>query len=799
MAGPWEKYGGTSQPAPIIGPPKLPPPQTELQQQNDALTNRKLQVEIGEADEKRARGGLGPDKFSDLQGQRESITGFRQYIDELEQLYAQKLEGPDKGTLLGMGGDRNIGGYLPGAIRPENKVFEDKAMGLINVLAPMLGLTGTELNSLGEIQARFGPMIPSPSDSDENIRIKLDGLRRLADQQERGIAAQIGQEPSNPITDRVIQGNNQEQMQVATGDTRVEKNPALAGVNQRIGEMLQQGAGPRDILQFLKRSGASNEALLDVQRQLVEYTKFKKAAEAKGQRVGLPTIDLERWEVPNSTFNQISASPLGAAAIETGNVVTGNHLDNIVELAGGNGELANIGMEQMRQQNPLSSLAGGIVGGAGLYGAGRGALAALGRGAAPATGTFAAPAVAGDAAMGAYIGSGAGGTDMFDPASAALGGVAGAAGGVAGRGVINTAGRAISPTGGSLAPAYAEGVKPTIGQRMGGAFDRVEQAFASVPLVGGIQRTARNNAVQDWQAGAFNQALREIGTELPKGVKSGTQAHAYMQNQFNAAYNKARSGLTFRQDPEFVQDFRAVANEVAGLSPQAQARFTNIVKTGENKLVARGGVLSGDDYKTLVSGIEKRIRKIRKSPSGDYELADVLEDLTIALDKGARRHSAPEAVAALDAADRGYVKAVLIEEAGRKAGGGDFGEFTGKQLEAAVRSNSGLRSRSALRGDAPLQDYAAAGVRLGDSVPDSGTPERIMTTGGLASMAHFIDPLTLSPWIANTLANLPGGKQAVNILISPNRKALDPARRKLLERAHLGGLLAAPAAEGATQ
>lgn len=51
MAGPWEKYGGASQPQalPVIqGPPKLPAPQTPAQSRNDDLTNILLQEQIEE-------------------------------------------------------------------------------------------------------------------------------------------------------------------------------------------------------------------------------------------------------------------------------------------------------------------------------------------------------------------------------------------------------------------------------------------------------------------------------------------------------------------------------------------------------------------------------------------------------------------------------------------------------------------------------------------------------------------------------------------------------------------------------
>jgi len=405
--------------------------------------------------------------------------------------------------------------------------------------------------------------------------------------------------------------------------------------------------------------------------------------------------------------------------------------------------------------------------------------------------------------MGGYIASGSNGTDVIDPGATLKGALAAAGGGIVGRGVVNTAARALSPTGNALAPAYAEGVQPTLGQRAGGVVNRAEQAFGNIPLVGGVQRSARNKAVRQWQVGAFNKALREIGTQLPEGTPPGIPAHKYMQQSFNKAYDDARNGLTFKQDPDFISDFNALRQEVQALPDDAQRIFENFVNDGRNRLAARGGVLSGRDYQALVSRIESKIRRTRKNPSGDTELADVLEGLVLALDKGARRHSTQEAIAKLDAADRGYVMAVLIEGAGARSGS-DVGEFTGKQLEREVMNNAGRRSRRALRGEAPLQDYAEAGKRLGDTMPDSGTTERMMygagTAGGMGALAQFAHPLALAPWAVDTLANLPGAKQAVNLLLAPNRRALDPARRKLMERAHLGGLLlSGPGAQAVSQ
>lgn len=662
-----------------------------------------------------------------------------------------------------------------------------------------------------EMAQEYRVYFPVPGDTEEDLQRKA-GLReeaiaglRIASggEAERSLLGLQGGEAGQHIFDPA-KTEPGEALSLSDGEgTQTVNDPTLAGVNGKINSMLKGGATIREVSDYIVSAGIPLDG--EMRRQLQEINAFRR--KNPGYK-GDYRVDIDDKVVPMSSFRSLVAdaanSPLAAGIVASANTLTGNHLDNIIGAAGGNAELANVGTGILRDENPYASLAGDVAGGIGVYGAGRMGLAAIGRASAPATGAFAAPAIAGDAAMGAYIGSGADGTEMFSGSNALAGAVGGALGGVVGRGAINTAARAISPTGGYLAPAYAEGVQPTLGQRLGGIADRAEQAFGSIPAVGGIQRAARNNAVEQWQAGAFNQALRDIGTELPKGVRTGTAAHAYMQRSFNQAYDKARSGMTFRRDPEFDKDFTdLVQNEVVALGNDGQRIFKSFVDRGNNLLTARGGTLAGQDYKSLVSRIEAKVRSLRKNPQGDTELADTLEGLSMALDKGARRHSTPEAVQAIDAADRGYVKAVLIEEASRRAGS-DMGEFTGKQLEGAIRNSSGRRSRQALRGEAPLQDYAAAGVRLGNTMPDSGTPERLMygitAAGGMGGAAGVIHPGLMAPWVIDTIASLPGARQAVNLLMAPNRRGLDPARQRLMERAQLSGaLLAAPAAQTSAQ
>lgn len=804
---PWEKYAATPQGAPpppgVLGtiPGRVDPYKArdqELQEEaaarareDQAFQREKFEREMAKADK--------PKEVKPT-GEAKSAAGFYARALNAHQLYGAGVE--PRGVIGQMAADmapRSVVNKLSSPERREAQNFADEF-----IRAKLRKESGAVI-AADEMQREYEVYFPMPGDGPDDLARKtmlreqaIEGLKVQAGQEAENVRIVGAASDANKTTDgeHIYEGGQPQSIELSKGGTQRIDDPLLAGVNAKINEMLKSGLPGGDIAAFIQQAGVPVRST-----NLPELIAWRKK---NPQYKGDYTVNIDDKLVPmsglRSAIASAASSPLAAGAVASADVLSGGHLDNLIELGGGSGEVANMGMGLLRQENPTASLVGDVAGGVGLYATGRGALGIAGRGAAPATGTFAPRAIVGDAAMGGYIGSGSNGTDIFSPSGTLMGAAAGAGGGVVGRGGINTVARALSPTGNALAPAYAEGVQPTIGQRMGGVVNRAEQAFANIPLVGGIQRSARNESVKQWQVGAFNKALREIGTELPKGTPPGIPAHKYMQQQFNEAYGKARSELTFRRDSAFDTEFSdLVKNEVAILGEDGQRIFKSFVDRGSNLLNVRGGVLSGSDYKNTVSRIEKKVRALRQNPKGDTELADALEGLVIALDKGARRHSAPEAVAAIDAADRGYVMAALIEEAGRKSGS-DVGEFTGKQLERAVVSNSGRRSRQALRGEAPLQDYAAAGTRLGQTMPDSGSAERFMygatTAGAMGGASVAVNPFFLAPWAIDTLANLPGARQAVNLLLAPNRRGLDPARRRLMERAHLGGLLlSAPAAQ----
>jgi hypothetical protein len=192
--------------------------------------------------------------------------------------------------------------------------------------------------------------------------------------------------------------------------------------------------------------------------------------------------------------------------------------------------------------------------------------------------------------------------------------------------------------------------------------------------------------------------------------------------------------------------------------------------------------MAGEAYASAASDLGRVARNWSGNPATASQ-ASYLRDFLTIMDGAASRASPPEASALLDAANKGYAKSVIIENAA-KAAGGEPTEFTGKQLLKAVQtSDPSVRDRAFLSGQALMQPYAMAAARLSPSLADSGTPQRLMwaraggageaaALGALGAMGH---PGTLTPWAIDTLANLPGIRNAVGAAMAPRATTLPPS------------------------
>lgn len=724
-------------------------------------------------------------------------------INRVQSLYNQNLR-DEAVPLLS-----SLSEFLP---TEDNRQFDASAAGLAEQGLAAFRVPGVGAQSDTELRQFVQANKPSASDYDSTIEEKLLQLRNRVDANRKALglppaqweglnaaqtpaqsdndpAAVAGAVPPQNGSTGGSGGNpggpppfspGDPQYQTATGGSRTVNDPeTAAGVNA----LLRRGASYGEVNRYVSGRGGQP---IDPRQYAAVKAFLRKNPDYDGS-----LVDATRTE-PLSTYDQaitsIGDNAAGAYAMGAGQFLSGNTLDNI------GGEDARLALDVGKAQSPtattLGELSGGIM--AGLTG--EAALARAGMAPGLIRGALA------DTAAGAA--NGAGQADNGDRLSGLVrGAVTGAAGNVAGSTAAKAAGSAFSPTGGRLADLYEAGVRPTPGQRFansgvaGRALNATEEALQSVPLVGSAIRGAREGARDQFQVGAFNQALSEIGEALPKGMKAGTDPHKFSQEAFNRVYDKARSGMTMVADQELKNDLGNLSGDIATLGPAAQNKLKAILANSvNNKLV--NGVLDGNAYKSAVSDLGKHIARLRKGlMSEDQALADVLEGVQDSMDAAARRHSNPDAVELLDAADRGYAKMVTIEDAARRRGGED-GTFSPTQLNAASQNMGGsVRSRKFLRGEAPLQDYAAQGANLVDRTPNSGTADRAMVAGGAAGVAGYVEPTTLMVLGAIGGAYAPGVRRVTTGAMAPSKNAAAKAiGNQLRKRARLVGAVGASSA-----
>lgn len=639
----------------------------------------------------------------------------------------------------------------------------------------------------------------------EAARQKIGGMKSLYAQQYERYAEEAKKQGFNPIDvvgkplpeavrpieEEYIKAHGGTPRSLATGATRNVDDPETtkqmdaairAGLSYEQASAMAQAAGypPPDKATY-------NEA--------VAYAKKNpgyKGSLADATRT-VPNVAADH---PFAVDPQIAAGPLGAALSGMAKAGTMGTIDNLVGAVGGDAAGFRAGQDALAQAQPIADLAGQALGGAAT---GMGISAGLSRVPGMAGGMFGsrvAPnllsreGVVGDTLYGA--GYGAGSEDDNHLQGALAGGLTGLGGGIAARGAVSGLASAVSPTGGAMRPLYDMGVRPSIGQRLGGVANTLEEKFQSIPLVGDAIKGTRDRARDQYQIGLFNDSLSHLNLRLPKSMRPGHEPHAFSQDAISNAYDSALGNMSAAADAHLGQDIGALQQKIGTLRPDSQAQFNKIWADS----VARrfqNGQLAGPAYKQAESELGKRVAAIRKNPTGDHELASALEDALGALRGSALRNSPPDAVAALNAADAAHAKIVRIEEASRKAG--EPAEFSPTQYNTAVKTSSGgVRNRNYLRGDALNTDLAALGTRLGDKVSNSGTVDRLAAGGALFGLGA-IHPGVAAAFGGLGAINAPGIRNVTTELMAPRANPIfDRAADQLRQRARLAGMFGAPLA-----
>lgn len=286
------------------------------------------------------------------------------------------------------------------------------------------------------------------------------------------------------------------------------------------------------------------------------------------------------------------------------------------------------------------------------------------------------------------------------------------------------------------------GVRPTIGQTLGGRWNTVEEKLQSVPILGDAISKARGHAMNQFNSAAINRATGKIGQKVDKIGQDGVHEAG---TKIGAAYDEALSSFGgIRLDSQFAQEASQLQNMAGNLTPDMQKLFD---KTYRDVLVGRlspNGTLLPETFKKVDSELGHIGSQYGKSVvASEKEAGTAIKQLRTILREQAMRTN-PDAAGKLKAADSAYANLVRVEGAA-KAAHNNEGVFTPAQLNMAIRTaDDSVRKRSVARGTALMQDLGNAGQTvLGNRVPNSGTTDRALMAGGAGLLINPMIPAGL--------------------------------------------------------
>ena len=381
-------------------------------------------------------------------------------------------------------------------------------------------------------------------------------------------------------------------------------------------------------------------------------------------------------------------------------------------------------------------------------------------------------------------------TDDFWSAKAKQAALGGVVGGLA-PAVLSGISRIISPKASvnpQLQALRAEGVKPTVGQAIGGKAAAAEEKLQSVPLMGDMISRARGQTLEMFNKAAINRAVAPIGGKVDGvGQESVKKAGDMLSQYYDDALNQVKH---VRFDAKFDADVMQLRGMAQSLVPSMRNKFDAALKNIVGGRMGPQRSMLGDVYKSVDSEIGKVASKYGKSSvASEQELGDALAQLQNLLKQQMMR-SNPQVAQKLQAADAGWANLVRIEQAAKAAKNAE-GVFTPAQLNAAIQmADDSVRGRAVARGTALMQDLGSAGQKvLGSRVPDSGTATRLMLGGGAVGSAAISPAIPAGLAVGGSLYTRPVQNALVRLIADRPQSAV-PVAQFVRNLSPYGGLAA---------
>src|SRR5882672_6087124 len=265
-----------------------------------------------------------------------------------------------------------------------------------------------------------------------------------------------------------------------------------------------------------------------------------------------------------------------------------------------------------------------------------------------------------------------------------------------------------------------ENVRPTIGQALGGGWNRAEESLTSTPIAGDFIANARQRAADTFRQAAYNRVTNPLGVR-PTGLL-GHEAVNELQDATSDAYSSAAQRLgAFQLDQPAVTAMQRVHGMTQYLPDEQQRVFQGTMNQLDQH-ISPTGFIQGEGFKDVDSILGTAARNYRNSASpSDRQLGDAYREMQQQIRQSMGRQAPPGVAADFQAADQAYANQVRVEGAATRA--------------------------AASGGNLLMQDLGTAGQDvIGNKVPNSGTASRLMTPAAI--MAAFTNPKVLASTIA---------------------------------------------------
>ncbi len=284
----------------------------------------------------------------------------------------------------------------------------------------------------------------------------------------------------------------------------------------------------------------------------------------------------------------------------------------------------------------------------------------------------------------------------------------------------------------------AEGVKPTVGQSLGGWANAIEEKLQSMPIMGDAITAARGKTWDEARGAAFNRVLEPVGKTLPKGV-DGNDAILAIRKTLNSEYERVLPNLTTQADKPFAASVSSLKGMVqqGALDPKYAKQFNKTLQTRVLDKFQGQNSMSGETLKDTQSFLSNEIKRYGASQDPDARLlGDAYKELGAQL-KDLSIRSNPKYADELKQIDTAWANFKRVQKAGSSVAAED-GLFNPAQLHNAVKAMDKSKDKARFaEGGALMQDLSgAAKATLGNKVNDSGTFGRMaLGAGALGSGA----------------------------------------------------------------